>query len=115
VAVMYAGEIVEEADVTTLFEDPHHPYTRGLIGSVPKLGEIREELVTIPGSVPNLIDLPPACRFAPRCVERVERDVPHSTEIHPELLPTTEGHAVRCWIYHTPDGRLRETPIGEAS
>ena len=103
VAVMYAGEIVEQTDVRTLFDDPQHPYTRGLIGSVPTLGQAREELFTIPGSVPNLVDLPPACRFAPRCVERVEKHVPHSEELHPELLPTNEGHQVRCWQYHTPE------------
>ena len=103
VAVMYAGEIVEQSDVRTLFRDPKHPYTRGLIGSVPTLGQVREELFTIPGSVPNLVDLPPACRFAPRCVERVEKQVPHAEELHPELLPTTAGHHVRCWQYHTPE------------
>ncbi|HET7686842.1 MAG TPA: ABC transporter ATP-binding protein [Candidatus Limnocylindria bacterium] len=103
VAVMYAGEIVEQADVRTLFDDPKHPYTRGLIGSVPTLGQAREELATIPGSVPNLVDLPPACRFAPRCVERVEKQVPHAEEIHPELLPIADRHAVRCWQYHTPE------------
>ncbi len=102
VAVMYAGEIVEQADVRTLFDDPKHPYTRGLIGSVPTLGQVRDELATIPGSVPNLVDLPAACRFAPRCVERVEKDVPHCEELHPELLDVGERHAVRCWQYHTP-------------
>ena len=65
VAVMYAGEIVEQSDVSSLFAHPKHPYTVGLIGSVPRLGEDREELSVIPGTVPNLIDLPEACRFAP--------------------------------------------------
>ena len=107
VAVMYAGEIVEQTDVTTLFEDPKHPYTQGLIGSVPVLGQDRDELAVIPGSVPNLIDLPPACRFAPRCVTRVEESVPHCEEIHPELRPIAQGHEVRCWLYHDPDGSAR--------
>jgi peptide/nickel transport system ATP-binding protein len=108
VAVMYAGEIVEQTDTRSLFEDPKHPYTRGLIGSVPKLGQERDELAVIPGSVPNLIDLPPACRFAPRCVTRVTENVPHSEELHPELRPVGEGHDVRCWLYHEPDGSSRQ-------
>jgi peptide/nickel transport system ATP-binding protein len=103
VAVMYAGEIVEQAPLRSLFDSPQHPYTRGLIGSVPTLGQVKEELATIPGNVPNLIDLPQACRFAPRCVERVEKHVPYSEELHPELLPVTGGHEVRCWQYHTPE------------
>jgi peptide/nickel transport system ATP-binding protein len=103
VAVMYAGEIVEQAGVAELFASPQHPYTRGLIGSVPRLGEIRDELATIPGSVPNLIDLPSFCRFAPRCATRVEQDVPHCTELHPELRPTSAVHDVRCFLYHQPE------------
>jgi peptide/nickel transport system ATP-binding protein len=100
VAVMYAGEIVEQTDVATLFDDPKHPYTRGLIGSVPTLGSTAEQLTTIPGSVPNLIDLPPACRFAPRCSLRVEANVLLADEKHPDLLPVAPGHDVRCWYYH---------------
>ena len=72
---MYAGEIVEHTDVTTLFRDPLHPYTRGLIGSIPVVGQVKDELAVIPGNVPNLIDLPTGCRFAPRCLTRIEQDV----------------------------------------
>jgi peptide/nickel transport system ATP-binding protein len=107
VAVMYAGEIVEQADTATLFSEPKHPYTRGLIGSVPTLGDVRDELVTIPGSVPNLINLPAACRFAPRCVPRVAQAVEHCLTDHPELRPVDDAattHDVRCWIYHRLDG-----------
>jgi len=111
VAVMYAGEIVEESDVRSLFEDPKHPYTQGLIGSVPRLGDEREELAVIPGNVPNLIDLPEACRFAPRCTARVEFNVEPATEQHPELRAASDGHSVRCWIYHDPDGSLRQRPL----
>jgi len=110
VAVMYAGEIVEQTSVTNLFEDPKHPYTRGLIGSVPVLGDVRESLVTIPGSVPNLIELPPGCRFAPRCTTRVALDVAEADELHPELRPVADDHAVRCWVYHDPQGQPRRVP-----
>ena len=113
VAVMYAGEIVEQADVETLFESPKHPYTRGLIDSVPKLGDERPDLATIPGSVPNLIDLPAGCRFAPRCAARVAHEVVMADGQHPELLPVTESHAVRCWMYHDADGSLRPTPLDQ--
>ena len=67
VAVMYAGEIVEQAESVELFDNLLHPYTQGLIGSIPILGKIKERLDVIPGNVPNLIDPPPGCRFAPRC------------------------------------------------
>ncbi|PZR61294.1 MAG: methionine ABC transporter ATP-binding protein, partial [Chloroflexi bacterium] len=103
VAVMYAGEIVEQADVRELFTDPRHPYTRGLIGSVPTLGEVKEQLATIPGSVPNLIDLPAGCRFAPRCTTRVEQHVEPAERLHPPLREVAPGHEVRCWLYYTPD------------
>ena len=111
VAVMYAGEIVEQTDVATLFESPKHPYTRGLISSVPILGQERETLATIPGSVPNLIDLPDFCRFAPRCTARIEFDNELATERHPELRLVSESHAVRCWLYHDADGAVRERPL----
>jgi peptide/nickel transport system ATP-binding protein len=113
VAVMYAGEIVEQADVSTLFRNPAHPYTQGLIGSVPIVGEVKDELTTIPGNVPNLIDLPKGCRFAPRCIPRVEYDLAISTEVHPQLLPLEERHDVRCFLYHDAAGnRLAEPPRG---
>jgi oligopeptide/dipeptide ABC transporter ATP-binding protein len=103
VAVMYAGEIVEQADVVPLFRDPKHPYTRGLIASIPLPGEIRDELAVIPGNVPNLIDLPPGCRFAPRCEMRVQENVTLATEKHPTLRPVAPGHDVRCWLYQEED------------
>ena len=100
VAVMYAGEIVEQSDVRRLFRQPLHPYTRGLIGSIPVVGEVKESLAVIPGNVPNLIDLPKGCRFAPRCVSRIEEDVAIALEVHPNLHPIKPGHEVRCWMYH---------------
>ena len=107
VAVMYAGEIVEHTDVTTLFRDPLHPYTRGLIGSIPVVGQVKDALAVIPGNVPNLVDLPAGCRFAPRCLTRIEQDVTLATEAHPDLLPMGPDHAVRCWVYHDVDGTPR--------
>jgi oligopeptide/dipeptide ABC transporter ATP-binding protein len=106
VAVMYAGEIVEQTDVGTLFRDPLHPYSRGLIGSIPVVGQIRDELAVIPGNVPNLIDLPPGCRFSPRCAARIPLEVSLAEEQHPELRTVRAGHQVRCWLYHDSEGNL---------
>jgi peptide/nickel transport system ATP-binding protein len=106
VAVMYAGEIVEQTDVGRLFQDPRHPYTRGLIGSIPVPGQVNHDLSVIPGNVPNLIDLPAGCRFAPRCLTRVEEDVTLAPDHHPELRPIESGHDVRCWLWHDVDGGL---------
>ncbi len=99
VAVMYAGEIVEESDVRTIFQQPLHPYTQGLIGSIPVLGVVKDVLETIPGVVPSLIDLPAGCRFATRCVARIENDLEICTREKPDLLETSAGHRVRCWLY----------------
>jgi oligopeptide/dipeptide ABC transporter ATP-binding protein len=99
VAVMYAGRIVEEADVETLFSNPLHPYTTGLIGSVPILGQIKERLQVIPGSVPNLIDLPQGCKFAPRCQARLVHNLEVCTREEPPFRPAEARHPVRCWLY----------------
>jgi len=97
VAVMYAGQIVEEADVRELFNHPKHPYTQGLIASIPVLGERRDWLDVIPGIVPNLIDLPPGCRFAPRCRVREQQNLTICTQQEPVLTTSKVGHKVRCF------------------
>ena len=113
VAVMYAGEIVEQSDVATLFREPRHPYTQGLIGSIPVVGMVRDELAVIPGNVPNLIDLPVGCRFAPRCLARVRENVTLASDVHPELRSIGPNHDVRCWLYHDIEGRV--LPRAEAA
>jgi oligopeptide/dipeptide ABC transporter ATP-binding protein len=99
IAVMYAGQIVEEAPTEDLFRDPKHPYTQGLIASIPVLGEIKDELDVIPGNVPNLINLPPGCRFASRCRVREAKGMTICTEQMPGLKPVALGHTARCWLY----------------
>lgn len=96
VVVMYAGRVVEEASVEDLFERPQHPYTKGLIHSVPKLRQKVRRLDSIPGNVPDLSAMPRGCKFAPRCPHAMERCL----EQEPELLPI-EGAAdrkSRCWL-----------------
>lgn len=94
VVVMYAGRVVEEASVKELFDNPLHPYTQGLMESLPRLetGKARQRLRAIPGLVPNLLQLPTGCKFAPRCPKVVEQCWP--TE--PELREIRPGHSARC-------------------
>lgn len=104
VAVMYAGQVVEEADVNTLFAQPLHPYTLGLIGSIPVLGKLKDRLEVIPGAVPNLVNLPPGCRFAPRCKAREELGLEICAEQAPDLREVAPGHTARCWLYQDAAG-----------
>ena len=111
VAVMYAGEIVEQTDVNSLFDQPLHPYTQGLIGSIPILGEIKERLDVIPGSVPNLVNLPPGCRFAPRCQARFKYACTICAEVKPELIEVKPDHYVRCWLYQNAEEYGHVAPL----
>jgi oligopeptide/dipeptide ABC transporter ATP-binding protein len=104
IAVMYAGRIVEQTDTPTLFANPLHPYTLGLIGSIPILGKLKDRLEVIPGTVPNLVNLPPGCRFAPRCKARLEKQLGICTEKEPDLIDIATGHSVRCWLYQDSEG-----------
>ena len=95
VIVMYAGKVVEEADILELYTDPKHPYTVGLMKSKPSLDDNRDRLEVIPGAVPNPLDMPEGCTFHPRC--------PHAMDIcrekQPHLINNEEGRKVRCWLY----------------
>jgi oligopeptide/dipeptide ABC transporter ATP-binding protein len=92
VAVMYAGEVVEEAPAAEIFADPRHPYTQGLLSSIPSVTEDRKHLYTIPGRVPDPRLPPPGCLFAPRCPYALDR----CWQEHPALLPEN-GRLLRCW------------------
>jgi peptide/nickel transport system ATP-binding protein len=98
VMVMYAGKVVEEAPVKELFKEPLHPYTQGLLRSIPRIDRAaitRERLQAIPGVVPSMLDLPPGCRFAPRCPFAKAVCI----EKEPELREVRPGHKVACVLY----------------
>ena len=101
VMVMYGGEIVEEAPVARIFAAPHHPYTEGLLGAMPRVGQERERLRTIPGTVPPPTNWPSGCRFHDRCPyawERTEKE-------HPPLYEVETGHRSRCHLAEEPQRR----------
>lgn len=94
VIVMYLGQIVEEADVLTLFDHPCHPYTEGLMRSIPRMeGDRTKPLYMIPGTVPLLSQIPTGCRFAPRCAYATER----CRQETPQLTPVSDKQSVRCF------------------
>ena len=95
VYVMYAGSVLEYGDVTTLFDEPLHPYTAALLESALSIEEFKKNLTGIGGEPPNLIHLPPGCRFHPRC----PRAKPICGKAEPKLMLLGEGHGVSCWLY----------------
>jgi peptide/nickel transport system ATP-binding protein len=96
VAVMYAGQIVEEANVQDLFSNPLHPYTQGLLGSLPKLSELDKEIEQLPGSVPDALNPPKGCSFHPRCKHVTDQ----CRMITPKFVVSGSGHKVACHLYH---------------
>ena len=105
VAVMYAGQIVEQSTAKDLYKEPLHPYTRGLLASIP-YGLDEGPLPSIPGSPPDPGNLPPGCRFAPRCEARVEYGLKICDMDVPSLRPSGLDHSVRCWLYEAAPGHV---------
>ncbi|HKT21104.1 MAG TPA: ABC transporter ATP-binding protein, partial [Nitrososphaerales archaeon] len=95
VAVMYAGSVVEVSDVAELYANPLHPYTQGLLASVPRVDTEVKERPSIPGSVPNLIFPPSGCRFHPRCPKAFDR----CPTVKPRLVEEKPGHFVACLLF----------------
>lgn len=95
VAVMYAGQLIEETDIIPLFEQPLHPYTQVLINAIPKPGAKRGKLATIPPLIPNLMRLPRGCRFHPRCPKAMDK----CKRVKPRMIEAERGHLVRCHLY----------------
>ena len=88
---------------------PLHPYTVGLLGSIPTLGKIKDELAVIPGQPAQPLNLPPGCRFAKRCLARIANNLEICTHEEPDLIPVDAGRRVRCWLYHPdyqPQGQI---------
>ncbi|HEY3082684.1 MAG TPA: ABC transporter ATP-binding protein [Chloroflexota bacterium] len=109
VAVMYAGQIVEQSEVLPLFKDPKHPYTQGLLASIPKLAtDPGERLTVIQGTVPNLLRLPVGCRFAARC----PHVMPVCREVDPLLGTLDDGRKVRCHLYPVSTPPVTATAAG---
>ncbi|MFC0190327.1 ABC transporter ATP-binding protein [Fictibacillus aquaticus] len=109
IVVMYAGKIVEEGDVKTIFQNPKHPYTVGLIQSVPDMREKKERLYSIPGNVPKPGSIQQGCHFAPRCAHAMAQCL----EETPALKSFDNGQQVRCWLYEDGKGAAaNDTAIG---
>ena len=108
VAVMYAGRLAEIGPVRAVVQQPQHPYTRGLMGSIPVLGADVHRLVQIDGAMPRLNAIPPGCAFNPRCTEAFDR----CRSQRPDLLPAGDTQAA-CWLYDTPIAAGDASPVSE--
>jgi len=98
VAVMYAGKVVETSTVDRIFENPRHPYTIGLLDSIPKLHEEKETLSVIPGTVPDATRFPAGCRFAPRCSKAEDICLEREPPLLDAIESTDGSHCVACWL-----------------
>lgn len=110
VVVMYAGRAVEESDVHTLFKNPKHPYTKGLLESIPKIGVREKRLQSIPGNVPIPSNMPEGCKFAPRC--KFAMDI--CWEKEPEFKEISVNHFSRCWLHEEEGSRDESSLVGSA-
>jgi oligopeptide transport system ATP-binding protein len=110
IVVMYAGQMVESGTVDDIFYHAHHPYTRGLLASVPRLDrDAEDDLHAIPGNPPNLLALPGGCSFRDRCVQAQE-----ICSRPPPIWINERGHRSRC-VLQMPDGLMEEGPSGETA
>jgi peptide/nickel transport system ATP-binding protein len=99
VYVIYAGAILEQAEVKQLFADPRHPYTKALLRATPTARTVQEDLLSIPGQIPSPFQLPEGCRFADRCEHRFKQ-----CDLAPLLVETDDGHSTRCWLFEESNG-----------
>jgi peptide/nickel transport system ATP-binding protein/oligopeptide transport system ATP-binding protein len=115
VIVMYAGKVMEQADVRTLFRNPYHPYTDSLLKSIPRADRIKRRLNVIPGVVPSLLNLPSGCKFNNRCIKAFDR----CFKEEPKLIDTGSGHLCRCWLFESnltrPSGNALERKENKSS
>jgi len=95
IAIMYAGQIVEQAPARELFEQPGHPYTLGLMNSFPSISGAKHKLTGIPGSPPDLVDPPTGCRFHPRCSKAMEQ----CSRIAPQTIAVSPTHSIACHLF----------------
>jgi oligopeptide/dipeptide ABC transporter ATP-binding protein len=107
VAVMYAGKVAEEAPVGEIFANPQHPYTQGLLRSMPSAGKRGHRLEAIKGVVPHPLNLPPGCSFAPRCPQRFEDGT--CDRAFPALDATGPQHSVACYLFTRRQDEVRST------
>ena len=108
VIVMYAGQIVESGSVRDIYYQPQHPYTKGLLSSVPKIGKDRKPLSSIPGTLPDLLNPPPGCSFAPRCRQAMKI----CWQMSPQETEIAEGHKTSCWLTHALASGVEREVVG---
>jgi oligopeptide/dipeptide ABC transporter ATP-binding protein len=112
VVVMYLGEVVESGPVDDIFHAPKHPYTIGLLESIPRLeGDVRGKLKAIPGSVPHPYNRPAGCPFHPRCGARLQHRLALCQQEQPALLPVGAAQQISCWLYHDQPAKSHSAPL----